>query len=142
MSDILHEIHIDAPKQKVYAALASRDGLSHWWTSTTTGESEPGKTLQFRFGEHVTEMRVEKLAPDEGVSWECTRSMPDWLGTRVTFELTEDAGRTTLRFGHRGWRQTDTFFAHCSMKWATFLLSLREYAETGAGKPFPRDLKI
>jgi hypothetical protein len=32
--------------------------------------------------------------------------------------------------------------AHCSMKWATFLLSLRELLETGAGKPSPNDLKI
>jgi len=28
------------------------------------------------------------------------------------------------------------------MKWATFLLSLREYVETGTGKPSPHDLKI
>jgi len=32
--------------------------------------------------------------------------------------------------------------AHCSMKWATFLLSLREFVETGTGKPSPRDIKI
>jgi hypothetical protein len=28
------------------------------------------------------------------------------------------------------------------MKWATFLLSLRDYVETGKGKPSPHDLKI
>jgi hypothetical protein len=28
------------------------------------------------------------------------------------------------------------------MKWATFLLSLREWVETGAGRPSPYDLKI
>ena len=32
--------------------------------------------------------------------------------------------------------------AHCSMKWATFLLSLKELVETGRGKPSPEDLKI
>ena len=31
---------------------------------------------------------------------------------------------------------------HCSMKWATFLLSLKELAETGKGRPSPEDLKI
>jgi hypothetical protein len=28
------------------------------------------------------------------------------------------------------------------MKWAVFLLSLRDYIETGKGKPSPHDLKI
>jgi hypothetical protein len=28
------------------------------------------------------------------------------------------------------------------MKWAVFLLSLREYVETGKGKPSPYDVKI
>ncbi len=28
------------------------------------------------------------------------------------------------------------------MKWATFLLSLKDYVETGRGRPFPNDLKI
>ena len=32
--------------------------------------------------------------------------------------------------------------AHCSMKWAAFLLSLRDWVETGAGQPSPDDLKI
>ena len=32
--------------------------------------------------------------------------------------------------------------AHCSTKWATFLLSLRDLAETGQGRPAPHDLRI
>jgi hypothetical protein len=34
------------------------------------------------------------------------------------------------------------FMGHCSTKWATFLLSLRDLVETGQGKPAPHDLKI
>jgi hypothetical protein len=40
------------------------------------------------------------------------------------------------------WREAVEFTAHCSMKWATFLLSLRAFVETGNGKPAPDDLKI
>jgi hypothetical protein len=32
--------------------------------------------------------------------------------------------------------------AHCSMKWAVFLMSLRDLVETGTGKPAPQDVKI
>ncbi len=53
-------------------------------------------------------------------------------------------GRTVVPgdFGHRNWREVVEATYHCSMKWATFLLSLREYVETGEGKPSPHDLKI
>jgi len=90
MSDILHQITINAPKDKVYAALSTVDDLAGWWTSTTKGESAPGKTLEFRFGEHVTKMRVEELDEGKHVAWQCTHSLPAWLGTRFTFDLTED----------------------------------------------------
>jgi hypothetical protein len=32
--------------------------------------------------------------------------------------------------------------AHCSARWAYFLLSLKGLAETGKGTPFPEDLKF
>ncbi|HEX6277961.1 MAG TPA: SRPBCC domain-containing protein [Polyangiaceae bacterium] len=132
-----------ARPEDVYRALATIDGLSGWWTTTTSGESAPGKKLEFRFDQHVVGMRVEALEAGKRVEWQCVDDgTPDWLGTRVTFELSEEAGRTTLVFGHRAWREANPFFAHCSMKWATFLLSLRDYAEKGEGKPFPRDIPV
>jgi hypothetical protein len=45
-------------------------------------------------------------------------------------------------FGHRKWREEVEFMAHCSPKWATFLVSLRDFVETGKGQPAPNDLKI
>jgi hypothetical protein len=32
--------------------------------------------------------------------------------------------------------------AHCSTKWAVFLLSLKDYLETEIDKPFPHDIHI
>jgi uncharacterized protein YndB with AHSA1/START domain len=142
MADIAHKITINAPRDQVFRALTTLDGLAGWWTSTVGGESALGKVLEFRFGEHASHMRVNDLDADRRVVWECTRSAPDWVGTQLTFDLSEEAGRTSLRFGHRGWQEAGDFFAHCSTKWATFLLSLRDYVETGAGRPFPRDVAI
>ena len=60
----------------------------------------------------------------------------------MTFALSRDGEYTIVLFGHRNWREAVEFTAHCSMKWATFLLSLRQLLETGKGKPSPEDLKI
>jgi uncharacterized protein YndB with AHSA1/START domain len=142
MADILHKISINAPSDRVYLALTSIPGLASWWTSTTSGESMPAKTIVFRFGEHESHMRVQTLEPGKRVVWECTRSAPDWVGTELTFDLSEESGRTIVRFGHRKWKEANDFLAHCSMKWATFLLSLREFVETGKGRPFPHDVPV
>jgi len=34
------------------------------------------------------------------------------------------------------------FMHHCSTKWATFLLSLRDVLEKSSGHPAPHDVKI
>jgi hypothetical protein len=64
------------------------------------------------------------------------------MGTEATFQLTQDGEMTILNFGHRNWQEPTESMAHCSMKWAVFLLSLRELVETGSGKPSPEDTKI
>lgn len=142
MADIQHKLQINAKASAVYRALSTIDGLASWWTSTTGGESTIGKSVEFRFNQHVVRMRVDRLERDKAVAWTCVDENGDWRDTLVTFELSEENGRTTLRFGHRAWKEANDHMSHCSMKWATFLLSLRESAETGKGRPFPYDLPI
>jgi hypothetical protein len=45
-------------------------------------------------------------------------------------------------FAHEGWAEPVEFMYHCSTKWATFLVSLKELVETGKGAPEPYDLQI
>ena len=67
---------------------------------------------------------------------------PEWIGTQVRFELRQQDGYTIVLFAHQGWREPVEFMHHCSTKWAVFLLSLKALAETGEGRPYPRDVKI
>lgn len=50
--------------------------------------------------------------------------------------------QTYVLFSHSNWKDHSNFMAHCSTKWAVFLLSLKEALETGSGKPFPGDIHI
>ena len=138
MAEIVHKISIKAPPASVYEALATADGIARWWTTVTKGDSTPGKTLTMSFGPNDALMRVEALEPGKRVAWEGVTSPQDWIGTKVSFDLTPDGENTTLRFAHRGWNaERSEFMSHCSMQWAIFLLSLRELVETGKGRPFP-----
>ena len=147
MVDIIHRIGIHASPAKVYAALATVDGVASWWTRETTGESKAGGVFTVRFLDHGAEkgrmdFEVIELVPGKAVRWLGKSGPEEWIGTEVTFSLSQEGKHTILIFGHRNWREAGEFMAHCSMKWATFLLSLRALVETGKGKPSPDDLKI
>lgn len=147
MVDIIHRVGIKAPLAKVRAAVSTVEGIAGWWTRETTGEAKPGGAIHVVFrdpaGEEKGQMDFElsRLEPNR-VVWRFTAGPNEWLGTEVTFDLSQSGESTTIIFGHRGWREPVDFMAHCSMKWATFLLSLRQLVETGEGKPAPIDLKI
>lgn len=147
MIDIIHRIGIKAPLSRVHTALTTTVGVAGWWTDETTGKATPGGTFQVRFrrhGDEVGSMTFDVLPTkaDSAVLWRCTAGPAEWIGTDVTFDLTQEGETTVVRFAHRNWREAVDFTAHCSTKWATFLLSLRELVETGAGRPAPHDLKI
>lgn len=146
--DIVHRIGIKAPADQVYAALATIDGLAGWWTRDTTGSAQAGGHVAFRFhtatGDEIGgfDMNVLELTPDQRVHWQVEDGPAEWIGTEIEFQLAPQDGQTIVMFSHRDWRSGGEFMAHCSTKWATFLLSLRDLVETGQGKPSPDDLKI
>lgn len=143
MVDILHRIGTTSTPQQVFEALTTLDGLAGWWTTDVSGDAAPGGTIEFRFGEAGGfDMKVVDQRPDKRVEWEVTDGPEEWIGTRVSFDLAQDDNWAIVLFKHEGWRQPVDFMAHCSTKWATFLMSLKQFVETGVGDPFPREVRI
>ena len=148
MTDIIHRVGIKAPVAQVYAALSTIDGVAGWWTKETSGVSEPGGSIEVLFssptGERLGGMNMEVRALEVGkaVHWHFKDGPAEWIGTDAVFELSQDGDYTIVRFAHRNWREAVEFTEHCSTKWATFLLSLKDLVETGQGRPAPDDLRI
>jgi uncharacterized protein YndB with AHSA1/START domain len=149
MVDILHRVGAEASLDEVYAAVATPEGVAGWWTTDTTGKSEVGGELAVRFhdarsGELVGgfELEIQELDPSGRVSWLVTSGPDEWIGTRISFELKEEDGFTIVLFRHEGWKEPVEFMHHCSTKWATFLMSLKQLVEIGTGEPAPHDVKI
>jgi uncharacterized protein YndB with AHSA1/START domain len=143
--DIRHRVAITAPLEDVYGAVASKEGICEWWTRDgVQGESSEGSRLKLFFGQQppAAVMEVTRLSPDGQVSWSCIEGADEWVGTKLDFDLTHKGGETVVLFTHADWREPSEFMAHCSARWAYFLLSLKSFVETGKGTPFPDDLKF
>jgi uncharacterized protein YndB with AHSA1/START domain len=142
MLNIVHRIGVVAPPQDVYAALTTIDGLANWWTEETEGDPNPGGVVKFRFIPGGFDMKVLETRPADLVRWEVVDGPEEWIGTHVRFDLKQEGDFTILLFRHDGWKEQVEFMYHCSTKWASYLLSLKKFVDTGKGEPSPHDLQI
>ncbi len=145
--DILHRVGIQAPADRVYAALTARDGLAGWWTQDVQAENEVGGKLHFGFTADGVElgffdMKVLELDPGRRVLWQVVDGPAEWIGTRIGWDLAQEGNYCIVMFRHQGWKNPVPFMSHCSTKWAVFLMSLKSLVETGKGQPSPNDVRI
>jgi len=150
---IRHRLGIDAEPAEVFARLATEDGLRRWWTQDVRGRSAVGDQLSFHFGapDRYCVMEVCELTPDERVVWRCVDGPQEWIDTRFLFEMrpADDSGdakrqdlETVLLFTNDGWREPVEFMHHCTTKWASYLIGLKQDLEVDGGRPFPNDVKL
>lgn len=149
MVDILHRVGATGSVDDVYKSLATIDGLASWWTENVTGDDAVGGVIKFDFifepGGEVfgsIHMKVLEARPGELVLWEVVDGPPEWIGTTVRFELKQEDDYAIIKFSQVGWKEPVDFMYHCSTRWATFLMSLKQLIETGKGAPAPYDLRI
>jgi len=143
MHNILQDLPIKAPVSSVFEAVSTPDGFDQWWTLRSSGTPVAGFEYSLDFGpDYQWAAKVTICDPGNAFELQFTAAAPDWLGTRVSFELEERSGVTLLRFAHRGWQTTDHHFrtsAHC---WALYLRILRRFLEAGEIVPYETRLGI
>src|SRR5713226_6682291 len=140
MPDVLLEVSIAATPVRVYEAITEAQGLSNWWTPDVVAKPAVGSVAEFVFtggpgGRFVVKMEIAALEPVRRVQWTVKEGVPDWAGTHVTWDLTPADNATRVRFGHRNYASTEGSFASVGYSWAWYLASLKDYLETGKGRP-------
>jgi uncharacterized protein YndB with AHSA1/START domain len=144
MADILHLVTVKAPADRVFDALSEQRCLLGWWTEDVHAEPRIGTVAKFRFGANGgCDMEILALQSDRLVRWRCIANLSgdEWVGTEVSFELRAKNAGTNVVFSHRRWSEATDFLRTCSVRWALYLISLKNLVETGAGNPWPRDIQ-
>ena len=134
---IKHIININSTPDIVYAALTTERGINGWWTPQTIIKPKVGTIAEFIFGERYhNKMEIKKLETNKRVEWYCIQGDHEWVGTDFSFDLEVEGTQTILRFGQNNWREYTDFYAYCNFHWGQYMLSLKDYCETGVGRPF------
>lgn len=140
MFTICHQVGIKADPARVYQALTSAEGISEWW-SRAEGDFEAGGEFKVHIDGTVMALLVLQQNPSK-IAWQCVEVPAEWRDTQILFELDPRGEQVVVRFRHEMWSEETDAFAHCSTKWAAYLLSLKGLLEEGKGRPYPDDIPV
>src|SRR5215467_14215146 len=89
MASLKFTVPINAPPEKVYAAVATQAGMRSWWTADTKMEEKVGGKAEFGFEKHqmVFRMTIERLDPGRCVVMTCHGDQPEWNGTTLRWDI-------------------------------------------------------
>jgi uncharacterized protein YndB with AHSA1/START domain len=136
--NIEHLVTIKVPALKVYEALTTRHGLGEVWTTELRVKAEIDFVNEFVFDKETDRMKITELNPGKKVEWLVIESDPQWIGTVISFELSEKNNLTTVVLKQQGWKEVTDFYRFCNYHWGWFLYSLKHYCENGEGFPYQR----
>ncbi len=156
MQTIRHEVWIKAKKERVFDAIATREGLDAWWGKALNAEPKLDYVVEFDHGlGEPLRMKIIDVAPGESVAWKCLSEFSEpgnpaaeWQGHELRFELhtghddsnsewlrerlgIDDEPYSVLRFSHAGWKSDARWFAFCNAAWGATLEGLRLHCESG-----------
>ncbi|WP_349407503.1 SRPBCC domain-containing protein [Pseudalkalibacillus sp. SCS-8] len=151
-NDFRTELTVEAPRDALYKAIYTEDGVRGWWTRFADIGEQEGTKSTFRFpaaGFYVI-TRTEELTLNEQVIWKVVESkhpessgfedLEDWTGTTIRFQI-EPAGdnQSKLVFVHEGLTPQLECYDACERGWGHYIHSLKSYVETGEGSPYDDD---
>ena len=112
-------------------------GVTDWW-GPATGSADLGGTFEVSF-ENRKQVIVLHVEPgQEGrVVWSvvATPLTPEWVGTRIVFDVAASGDGTVLHFRHHGLTPELQCFDMCHAGSTHYLGSLVSYVDTGEGRP-------
>jgi hypothetical protein len=139
MSDIVMQVDSAADRRKARDALTTHPGITGWWTDQAEVPDSTGQLLKPSFAEAPLpfDLRVDE-AGDQRVVWRTQSFPPHWVGTEISFELSDnpDAPGTRVHFTHAGFQPGDPGLAPAAYSWGQLLARLKDYTETGRSQPY------
>ena len=140
--DYTASITVDATPQEAFRNINS---VTKWWTEDLKGSSQKlNDEFTVRFGDvHMSKQKLVEVIPDKKVVWLVTDSKlnfiedeSEWTGTKISFELSNNDGKTQVHFTHLGLVPKAECYIDCVRGWDQYIKgSLFKLLTAGKGTP-------
>lgn len=142
MSDFTVAFTVPQSPAEVFAAINNVRG---WWSGDIEGRTDSlGAEFTYRYEEvHRSKQRITEFVPGRRVAWhvldgylEFVADKEEWTGTDITFDISQVADGTEVRFTHVGLVPQGECFESCSTAWTFYInSSLHDLITKGQGAP-------
>jgi hypothetical protein len=131
---------------EIFTALNNVRG---WWSEEIEGHTDQlNEVFTYHYKDvHYCKIKLIELIPDKKVTWliadnyfNFTKDKTEWIGTTISFDITEQDKQTQLRFTHHGLVPAYECFGVCKEAWTNYINnSLGSLISTGKGQPNPKE---
>ena len=143
MAKVRHRVGINGTLKNVFSALTTGAGLAAWWASSARTNAVVGGKADLAFdGLTVLGFTYDDIQTPSRVRMRCTSGPEPWINSTLLFEIEQAENQVFVILTHQNDASSDEDFLYFSTKWTCYLLSLRDFIETGKGRPYPNDIKI
>lgn len=137
---------VDQTPNEVFNAINNVRG---WWSERIDGGTDQlnDEFTYQRWDLHKCTMKLAEVIPDKKVVWlvlenyfSFTEDKTEWIGTKISFDISEKDGKTQLQFTHWGLVPAYECYNICFDAWSGYINnSLRSLITTGKGQPNPKE---
>ena len=130
--------------EQVFTAINDVRG---WWSEQIDGPTDKlNAEFRYHYKEvHRCKIKVVAFVPGEKVVWlveenrfDFTKDKTEWTGTKISFDITRQDGKTQLTFTHVGLVPAYECYKICANAWSNYINgSLKDLIEKGKGEPNP-----
>ena len=144
--DFSTTIKVDQSPDEVFNAINNVRG---WWSEEIVGgTSKLNDEVDYRYKDvHRCKIRLIEVVTGKKVVWQVlenhfsfTKDKTEWIGTKVSFEISKEDNKTKLVFTHIGLVPDYECFNVCNDAWTNYInVSLRNLIASGKGVPNPKE---
>jgi Activator of Hsp90 ATPase homolog 1-like protein len=141
-SDFTTCILVDQTPKEAFDAI---NNIRGWWSEEIEGSSgKLNDEFKYHYEDvHHCQVKLIEVIPDKKVVWlvmdnyfKFTKDKSEWKGTKINFEVSQNDGKTQIRFTHLGLVSEYECFDICSNAWTQYIQqSLSGLIATGKGLP-------
>jgi len=119
-------ISVDQSPEEAFAAINNVRG---WWSGEIEGDTDKlGAEFTYRYKDvHRSKQKITEFVPGKKIVWHVldshlsfVKDKSEWNDTDIVFDISEEQGKTEVRFTHRLVPQYECY-GSCSNTWGSYI---------------------